>query len=80
MCGEYTFLLNKDSKQRSDWFNGKNRMLQESKNTSFSAVGRLSDRTGKTTVTLFENVFSKVQVPYDELPPCFELRRIDVSD
>ena len=54
-------------------------MLQESKNTSFSAVGHLCDRGGKTTVILYENVFAKVKVPYSHLPTCFDARRIDVS-
>jgi hypothetical protein len=54
-------------------------MLQESKNTSFSAVGHLRDSSGKTTVTLYENVFAKVKIPYDQLPTCFEVPRIDVS-
>ena len=53
-------------------------MLQVSKNTSFSAVGHLCDRGGKTTVTLYENVFAKVKVPYSQLPACFDVRRIDV--
>jgi hypothetical protein len=79
MYGEYTVLLNKNTQQTSDWFNGKNQSLQERKNTSFSAVGRLSDRAGKTTVTLFENVFAKVKVPFDQLPPCFHVRRAEVS-
>jgi hypothetical protein len=54
-------------------------MLQESKNTSFSAVGHLCDRSGKTTVTLYENVFAKVSVPYCQMSTCFDVRRIDVS-
>ena len=51
-----------------DWFNGKNRMLQEYKNTSFSAVGRLCERNSNITLTLFENVFVRVKIGYDELP------------
>ena len=79
MYGEYTLLLNKNSNRSIDWFNGKNQSLQEQKNTSFSALGRLFDRTGKTTLTLFENVFSKVPVPYGELPSCFRVRRAEIS-
>ena len=79
MYGEYTVLLNRDTQKTSDWFNGKNQSLQECKNTSFSAVGRLSDRDRKATVTLFENVFSKVKVPYEQLPTCFDVRRVDIS-
>lgn len=57
----------------------KNQSLQEVKNTSFSAVGRLCDRGGRTTVTLFENVFAKVRVPYELLPSCFDVRQVEVS-
>ena len=79
MYGEYTILLNKETGKASDWFNGKNQLLQENKNTSFSAVGRLCDRDSEITLTLFENVFAKVKIPYDDLPHCIEVRRIDVS-
>ncbi|KAA6457555.1 hypothetical protein DYQ86_22260 [Acidobacteria bacterium AB60] len=79
MYGAYTILIDRESKTSSDWFNGKDRMLQENKNTSFSAVGHLCDRGGTTTVTLYENVFAKVKVLYAQLPPCFNLRRIDIS-
>lgn len=79
MYGAYTILMNTETRTASDWFNGKDRMLQESKNTSFSAVGHLCDRGGKAMVTLYENVFAKVKVPYNHLPACFDVRRIDVS-
>lgn len=79
MYGEYTRLINRETRIASDWFNGKDRMLQESKNTSYSAVGHLCDRDGKTTVTLYENVFAKVKVPYDQLPASFCVRRVDIS-
>jgi hypothetical protein len=79
MYGAYTILMNRESRATSDLFNGKDRMLQESKNTSFSAVGHLCDRGGKKTVTLYENVYAKVKVSYGQLPACFDVRRIDVS-
>jgi hypothetical protein len=79
MYGAYTILINRENRTESDWFNGKDQMLQESKNTSFSAVGHLCDLGGKTTVTLYENAFAKVKVPYGQLPACFDVRRIDVS-
>ena len=55
-------------------------MLQESKNTSFSAVGHLCDRDGRTTVTFYKNVLAQVTAPYCQLPKCFDVRRIDVSN
>lgn len=75
MRGEYTMLVNKQSLQSSEIFNGRNGALHEDKNTSFSAVGRLSDYGGTTTVTLFENAYATVPVPYEQLPPCFDVRR-----
>jgi hypothetical protein len=79
MYGAYTILINRETRAASDLFNGKDRMLQESKNTSFSAVGHLCDRGEKTTVTLYENVFAKVKTNDVQLPACFDVRRIDVS-
>ena len=32
------------------------------------------------TLTLLENVFAKVKIPYDALPPCFEVKRVQVSE
>jgi hypothetical protein len=79
MYGEYTVLLNKETLVVSDWFNGKQQFLQQHKNTSFSAVGRLCDRDREITVTLFENIFASVKIRYEELPTCLEVRRVDVS-
>jgi hypothetical protein len=38
MYGEYTKLIDRDTKQSLGWFNGRNQSLRESKNTQFSAV------------------------------------------
>lgn len=79
MYGAYTILLDRETRAASDWFNGKDQMLQESKNTSFSAVGHLRDNGGKAVVTLYENVFAKIKIPYKQLPTCFDVPRIEVS-
>jgi hypothetical protein len=79
MYGELTLLIDRNTRETSDFFQGRNNELQESKNTSFGAVGRLADRGGKQTVTLFENVYSKVKVPYELLPACFEVIRVEMS-
>jgi len=34
---------------------------------------------GKMTVTLFDKVFSKVKIPYENLPPCFDVRRVEIT-
>lgn len=54
--------------------------MQESKNTSFSAVGHLCDRGGKTTVTLWENAYAKVKIPFDQLPPSFTVRTVEINN
>jgi hypothetical protein len=79
MYGEFTIMLDMNTGQSSEMFNGMNQLLQERKNTSFSAIGHLCDRGGITTVRLFENVFAKLKVPYDRLPSCFQVRRVAVS-
>jgi hypothetical protein len=80
MYGAYTILLNWETRAASEVFNGAGGMLQErKKNTSFSAVGHLCDRGGMTNVTLFENVFAKVKIPYDQIGPCFDVPLIKVS-
>jgi hypothetical protein len=79
MYGEYTMLLKNDTGENSELFNGRNQLLQERKNTSFSAVGRLRDRGGKTMVTLFENIFAKVKIPYERLPSFFDVKRAELS-
>jgi len=77
--GELTILLDKRTRQVSEPFNGRNQSVQEGKNASFSAVGRLTDRGGHTNIALFENLFAKVQVPWEQLPGCFEVQRVQVS-
>lgn len=79
MYGEFTIAIDKRTHQTSEMFNGKNQTLQAGKNTSFSAIGRLCDRKGKTTVTLFENIYAQVKLPFEHLPPCFDVRRAEVS-
>lgn len=79
MYGAYTFLIDTKTRETSEPFNGKHASLQPEKSTSFGAVGRLADRMGEPTVALFENAYAKVQVPYDELPACFEVKRVEIS-
>ena len=80
MYGELTILINSITGEASEPFNGRNQLLQKSKNTSFSAIGRLCDRGGEIAVTLFENVFSLLAIPYELLPPCFDVERVNISD
>jgi hypothetical protein len=79
MYGTYTIRINTETRTASDWFNGEDQMLGEGEKTSFSALGHLCDRGGKTTVTLYANVFARVKIPCNQLPACFNVPRIDVS-
>jgi hypothetical protein len=79
MYGEYTVLLDKATGERRDQFHGRNQSLAEQKNTSFSALGRLSTQRDDIKLTLFENAFAKLPMPYAELPTCFDTRRVNIE-
>jgi hypothetical protein len=73
MYGEYTLNIKKDG--TTTIFNGRNQTLRESLNTSFSALGFLYQDKNQLRVILYENVFAALKVPYDQLPPPFEVKR-----
>jgi hypothetical protein len=81
MYGDLTFLFDKRTQTFSGPVQGKNRSVSELQNTSFTALGRLrpSFVREKMTITLFENASAKVKVPYENLPSCFEVMRVDVQ-
>ena len=79
MYGDYTLVFDKSNGKITNCFYGKNQSFSEIKNTSFSAVGRLTPSAGKMKVTLFENVFSKVKIQYDKLPACFNVVNIRIE-
>ena len=72
MYGEYTVSIDKSKGRIVDSFLGRNQSFAPVKNTSFSAVGRLSPISGAMKVTLFENVFAKNKIEFGKLPSCFE--------
>ena len=80
MYGQLTTLINKKTGAGSELFHGRNQLLQKNKNTSFSAVGHLCDRSGKTTVKLFENAYAAVKLPFDAMPPCLGVVRVQLDD
>ena len=79
MYGQYTLLLDPEIMKIVHRFHGRNKSLGEAKNTSFSAVGRLRPVRGKLQVTLFENAFAKVKMPFDSLPACFDVKRVSTN-
>lgn len=80
MYGEYTIFLDRATEKSSDIFHGRNQSLQARKNTSFSAVGRIRDTAREMEVVLFENVFAKVALPWENLPTCFDVHRVQVVE
>jgi hypothetical protein len=79
MYGEYTIAIDRESMKAVDYYHGGNKSLGEAKNTSFSAVGRLYSVRGRLKVKLFENAFAKVKLPFDALPSCFDVKRVNIS-
>ncbi len=79
MYGELTMLIDRQAQETSEFFHGRHSEMQESKNTSFSAVGHLCNRGGMTTVTLWENAHAKVKIPFERLTPYFAVRRVEIN-
>ncbi len=80
MYGEPTLLLDPQTGAPvSPVFHGRNARLRNERNTSFSAVGRLSSYSEETRVTVFENVYAHVPIPYEQLPACLEVVRIEIK-
>jgi hypothetical protein len=77
MYGEHTVRLSDGKVDGS--FHGKRSELQRAKNTSFGAVGHLRRTSGGAEVTLFENAYARNAVPFDVLPKCFDVVRVEVE-
>lgn len=77
MYGEYTLKINCETHQIVDSFHGNGKAFQASKNTSFSALGRLRAEKNGVSITLFKNVHATVPLPYDLMPSCFNI--VDVE-
>lgn len=79
MYGEYTVTFDKSKGRIVDHFHGRNQSFALAKNTSFSAIGRLSPSLGVMKATLFENVFAKNKIQYSKLPSCFDVINIQIE-
>jgi len=79
MYGEYTLTLDRSTGAKLDAFHGRNQSMRKEWNTEFSSIGRLKRGSERMAVTLFENVFSRVSIPYEKLPACFDARRVKIS-
>lgn len=77
MYGEMTVEL-KDS-QIVDSYHGRNSLLRDDHNTSFSAVGHLRHSATGPIVRLYENAFARNSLNVASLPPCFEVVYVEVT-
>lgn len=77
MYGEMTVKL-KDGRIVES-YHGRNSLLRESHNSSFSAVGHLRHSASGTTIRLYENAFASNPLPVSLLPPCFEVINVEVT-
>ena len=77
MYGEMTVEL-KDSRI-VDSYHGRNSLLRDDHNTSFSAVGHLRYSATDPIVRLYENAFARNSLNLVSLPPCFEVVYVEVT-
>ena len=77
MYGEMTLKIRVNDSQVVDSFQGRNSSLQESHNTSFSAVGHLSHTIDGASILLYENIYALNPLDIELLPSCIEFRRIE---
>ena len=77
MYGEMTVVLK--GSEITDSFHGRNSLLRNNQNTSFSAVAHLRRASTGPTVCIYENVYARCRLNYASLPPCIEVVRIEVA-
>ena len=78
MYGEMTVRLK--GTQITDSFYGRNSLLREGHNRSFSAVGHLRSSPTGPTIRIFENVFARYPLDFPSLPECIGAVRIEVAE
>lgn len=79
MYGEETLVLDKVTGGIVDSFHGRNHSLNVTKNTSFGAIGSLSNPPGGVQVEIYENVYAKHKIDFSRLPGCIAAVRIMIS-
>lgn len=78
MYGELTVRLKEGHIE--DSFHGRNSSLRPSMNTSFSALGHLRRTESGAEVKIFENAYARHPLPYEALPECIEVVRIEIEN
>ena len=62
-----------------DSYHGRNAKLRNDENTYFSGVGHLQRLSKGASVKVFENVFAERPLPFDAMPGCIEVVRVEVE-
>lgn len=79
MYGEITVRISKSNGRVGRPYQGRNARLRHDANTSFSCVGHLRQLHHGATMTLYENVYAAHPLPFEEVPSCIEVIRIEVE-
>ena len=79
MYGEPTVTVSVETGAILDSYEGRNKSFRAGKNEAFSAVGHLKQGSAGPHVHLYENVYAKVPLIYDRLPPFLTISRFDVA-
>lgn len=77
MYGELTVRITDGQPRES--FHGRNAKLRNDENTSFSGVGHLKRLANGVEVKVFENVYADHPLPFEDMPSCIEVVRIEVE-
>lgn len=77
MYGELTVRLTNG--RATDSFHGRNAKIRRDANTSFSGVGHLKRVGDGAEVRVFENVYATHPLPFQLLPSCIEVVRVEVE-
>lgn len=78
MYGEWTVRL--QDGHIEDSFHGRNSSLRPNMNTSFSALGHLRRTASGAEVKIFENAYARHPLPYEALPECIDVVRIEIEN
>ena len=78
MYGELTIRIRISDGAKAAPFHGRNAKFRKGAKLYFSAVGHLSSAAGDIRVRLFENVYAQNPLPFDAMPACFGLKRIEL--
>ncbi len=79
MYGEMTLIFDKNKKQVTDHYYGRNHSFNDEKSIYFSAVGFLYQKKEGTGLKLYENIYAKNKLNFSQLPVCIEAIRIDIE-